>query len=79
MKNWISVKYELPKPFEVVWVYWRDKEVLLACRTYEGEEEFKCEPCEGWYSFEDEKCRWVNWWIRVDRSNLDKPNHPMVC
>jgi len=71
--KWIGVKDELPKQFEVVWVYWRDREVLLACRTHKPNE---YEPCEGWYSFEDDKCKWVNWWQRVDGCNLDKPNHP---
>ncbi len=73
---WINVKDELPKPFEVVWIYWRDREVLLGCRTYQGEEEKTCDPSEGWYSFEDEKCRWVNLWQRVDASNFDRPSPP---
>lgn len=77
VKEWISVKDDLPKPFEVVWIYWRDREILLGCRTYEGEEAIKCEPSEGWYSFEDEKCKWTHWWQRVDSSNLDKPNRPV--
>ena len=74
--NWINVKDSLPNPFEVVWIYWRDKEVLLGCRTYEddpvGE---KYEPPEGWYSFEDEKCRWTHYWMPIHKS-LDQPNPP---
>lgn len=74
--EWISVKDDLPKPFEVVWIYWRDREVLLGCRTYQGEEAINCEPSEGWYSFANEKCRWTHWWQRVDASNFDKPLPP---
>lgn len=76
MGEWISVKEKLPNPFEIVWIYWRDREILLGCRTYTGEEAIKCDPSEGWYSFEDDKCRWNHWWQRVDGSNLDKPKLP---
>jgi hypothetical protein len=69
--EWIRVKDDLPKPFEVVWIYWRDREVLLGCRTAED-----CEPEDCWYSFEDDKCRWSNWWQRVQAINLDKPEPP---
>ncbi len=75
--DWISVYNELPKPWEVVWIYWRDREVLLGCRTYEGDEEKKCPSDEGWYSFSDQKCRWTKYWQRVDASNFDEPNPPM--
>ncbi len=74
--DWIKVTEDLPNPFEVVWIYWRDKEVLLGCRTYQGDEAISCDPSEGWYSFEDEKCRWTHYWHRVDAMNLDKPNAP---
>lgn len=74
--EWISVKNDLPKPFEVVWIYWRDREVLLGCRTYDNDERYNTEPSEGWYSFEDEKCRWTHWWQRIDASNLDPPLPP---
>lgn len=75
--KWINVKQDLPKPFEVVWIFWRDREVLLGCRTYEDDPEgLKYDPSEGWYSFEDEKGRWTNFWQRVDSSNLDKPKSP---
>jgi len=75
--NWIKVKDRLPEPFEVVWIYWRDREVLLGCRTYADDRDgSKYDPQEGWYSFEDEKCRWTNWWQRIDGSNLDKPDKP---
>ncbi len=74
--TWISVENELPKPFEVVWIYWRDKEVLLGCRTYQDAEHYDCEVSEGWYSFDYEKGRWTNYWQRVSASNLDKPDPP---
>lgn len=73
--NWTNVKDGLPDPFEVVWIYWRDKEVLLACRTYDNDERYSTEPSEGWYSFEDEKCRWTHYWMSV-KSSLDKPDAP---
>ena len=76
LMDWINVKNSLPLPWQVVWIYWRDREVLLGCRTYEGEEAIKCEPTDGWYSFDDEKCRWTNWWMPVDRSSFDKPQPP---
>ncbi len=34
--KWNNVKDSLPEPFEVVWIYWRDREVLLGCRKYIG-------------------------------------------
>lgn len=74
--EWISVKDKLPDPFEVVWIYWRDKEVLLGCRTYDGHEAVICDPSEGWYSFQDDKCRWTHFWQKVNSMNLDKPNPP---
>jgi hypothetical protein len=73
--NWISVHKQLPRPFEVVWIYWRDREILLGCRVYQNDEENSQSSLEGWYSFEDEKCRWTNWWMRVEDS-LDKPEPP---
>lgn len=71
MTEWISVNEKLPKLFEVVWIYWKDREVLLGCRV-----DLDSEPSEGWYSFEDDKCRWSNWWIPVDYYTFDKPNGP---
>ena len=74
--EWISVKERLPDPWQVVWIYWRDREVLLGCRTYEREEEKQCDSTEGWYSFEDEKCKWTNWWMQINASSFDKPSPP---
>jgi hypothetical protein len=69
--KWKRVTDELPKLYEVVWIYWRDRKVLLGCRSYEADT-----PTEGWYSFEDEKCRWTNFWMRVEDSGLDEPFSP---
>ena len=35
--NWTNVYDALPAPFEVVWIYWRNREVLLGCRVYEDD------------------------------------------
>lgn len=78
MKNeWIKCSHELPEPFEVVWIYWRDREVLLGCRTYDYDERYTTDATEGWYSFEDEKCRWTKYWMPINSSSLDKPNPPV--
>jgi hypothetical protein len=57
INSWISVNENLPKQFELVWIYWKDKEVLLGCRT-----EVNAEPLKCWYSIKYEKCSWANWW-----------------
>lgn len=73
MENkWISVKERLPKPFEPCWIYWRDREVSLGWRTYEGEEEKTTPPEEGWYSLNEEKCRWTYWWMPIDKPQKPK-------
>ena len=74
--EWIKVTKQLPNPFEVVWIYWRDREVILGCRIYQGNEAIKCDASEGWYSFEDYKCKWTHWWQRVSANNLDRPYAP---
>lgn len=80
MNEWISVFDELPPAFTPVWIYWRDREVLLGCYTYEGEDvPPKGDECcaEGWYSFDDEKVRWCYWWkSATGSSNIDKPLSP---
>lgn len=74
--EWINVKDSMPEPWDVVWIYWRNQEVLLGCKTYEGAEYRNCSPSEGWYSFEHEKCRGTNWWLPVTRASFDKPDAP---
>lgn len=77
--NWTNVKDTLPDPFEVVWIYWRNREVLLGCRVYEDDPNGKkYGSSEGWYSFEDEKCRWNHYWMSVKDSGLDKPDPPEI-
>lgn len=71
--EWLNVDEGLPKPFEIVWIYWRDRQVLLGCRTYEDEYEFTTPSHEGWYSLEDEKTRWTHYWKPY---RIDKPNPP---
>lgn len=74
--EWINVKERLPKSFEVVWIYWRDKEVLLGCRTFEVD--LTDDPSENWYSFSDEKARWTKWWMPVNLYSLDGPKAPKL-
>lgn len=72
MSEWISVKDRLPRPFKNVWIYWRDREVLIGHRTYHGKEELDQPANEGWYSIEDEKCRWTNWWMPIKKPEAPK-------
>jgi hypothetical protein len=72
--NWINVKDRLPKPFELVWIYWRNRDVLLGCRVYEGKQENEQPPDQGWYSIDDDKCRNTIWWQYY---RIDKPEPPL--
>lgn len=74
-QKWVNVKNGLPEPFEVVWLYWRNREVILGCRTYTGDEEIRCPADEGWYSFEDQKGGWCDFWMRLEDS-VDEPDPP---
>jgi len=69
--KWISVKDRLPELFEIVWIYWRDREVLLGCQTANDGEPEDC-----WYSFDDEKCRYTNWWMSHKDWPIDPPAPP---
>ena len=68
MTEWISVKDRLPKAWEPCWIYWKDSEVVIGCRTYEPDEQ---DPTDGWYEYEN-KVRWANYWMPI--SKPDKPN-----
>lgn len=70
--KWISVKESLPLANQPVWIYWRDREVLIGWRTYHGREAVECDPAEGWYSWEYDKCRYANWWMHIE-NRPDKP------
>lgn len=76
MNEWINVKDSIPSPFQVVWIYWRDREVVLGCRIVELAEGDN--PSEEWYSFDHEMCRWTHWWQPVSSSNWDKPKKPQI-
>lgn len=65
--NWISVKDRLPDQWEPCWIFWRDREVVVGCRTYKPNE---YDPCEGWYEYEN-KVRNAHWWMP-----LVKPEPP---
>ena len=68
--TWISVKDKLPPKNHLVCVYWRDREVLIG---YHMHNENEYEPTEGWVSISDEKSRWANFWMP-----LEKPEPPEV-
>jgi hypothetical protein len=80
MNEWIMVTERLPRPFQPVWIYWRAKEVLIGCRIYEGDEETRYSPIEGWYSFEDEECRCTFFWMPIEGPphNIEKPFPPYL-
>lgn len=67
MSEWISVNERLPYPFEPVWVYWRDRQVVVGYRTYTGKDSVDQPAYEGWYSIEDGKGRWANWWMPIEK------------
>lgn len=73
--DWISVNTRLPELFEVVWIYWRDREVLLGFRC-DDQHNIENDPESGWYSIEDEKSKWCKWWMPVRCSPFDKPLAP---
>jgi hypothetical protein len=71
MTDWISVKDRLPNLKEIVWIYWRDQEVLLGCKAYETNE-----PQHGWYSFGHMKARYTRWWMYHEDCPFAPPNPP---
>jgi len=73
--EWISVTEKLPELFEVVWIYWRDREVLMGFRCDE-EHTLEKDPEWGWYSIKDEKSKWCKWWMPIKCSPFDNPLAP---
>jgi len=63
--EWIHVNEKLPPLHCPVWIYWRDREVLIGYRVYEGEN-----PSDAWYSVEDGKMRWANYWMPISEEYL---------
>jgi len=75
--EWISVKERLPEDDIPVWIYWKDREVLIGQYSYQGEDrnlDFSStdDYSLGFYSFEDNKCRAVKWWMPI----TNKPMPP---
>lgn len=67
--EWISVEDRLPQLNEPVWIYWRNREVVIGWKTT-----LQGEPSEGWYSFHGgDKCRWAKWWMPIDLKNKPEP------
>jgi len=69
MNEWIHVKDRLPNQNEPVWIYWRDREVVIGWKCYSFGE-----PSEDWYSYHGgDKARWTNWWMPIDLKQKPKP------
>lgn len=73
--EWISVFEELPKPDQTVWIWWRDREVVVGCKV-----DYECDPDWGWYSFEDDKCKWTKFWspIRLSPRDMYSPQFEAI-
>lgn len=69
--KWISVYEGLPRLYEVVWVYWEGKDVVLGCRT-----NAESDPDWGWYSFPDGEIKYASYWFPVRHYSLEKPKPP---
>ena len=70
MSEWISVYDRVPKEFEIVWVFWRDREVVIGYQTLSPKEGYH--PDEHWYSLENEKERWAKYWMPIKRPKKPK-------
>ena len=70
MSEWTSVYDSLPDDNEPVWIYWRDREVVIGWKTYRHGD-----ASEDWYSYQGgDKCRWAKWWMPIDLKN--RPSAP---
>lgn len=70
--KWISVYDSLPDVDEPVWIYSRDREVVVGWKT---ERPYESEPEECWYSYlGGDKSRWTYWW----RPITECPNPPPI-
>src|SRR5580692_8071363 len=72
MNSWTNVNERLPDGSQLVWIYWRDREVLLGFKV-----DHDCDPEWGWYSLEDDKCKWTKYWRPIEGSEkmtYAKPN-----
>ena len=78
MSEWISVKDHLPDLLELVWIYWRDREVDLGCRT-DAHYDLHNQPSWGWYSFQDQKGGWAHWWQPIKVNINFKPEKWCEC
>jgi hypothetical protein len=65
--EWISVYDSLPPVDEPVWVYWRDRKVLIGWKSC-----LDSDPANEWYCWEDGKFRWTYWWMPIS----GKPTPP---
>ena len=67
--DWINVEDRLPNLDEPVWIYWKNREVVIGHKTA-----IDCEPSECWYSYQGgDKCKWTNYWMPIDKKIRPKP------
>ncbi len=76
-QKWISVHEQLPPPNEPVFIFWRDRYVVIGWREAYAYQENDSSPEEYWYSPEFEKSRWAKWWMPI--SYPEKPNQSGMC
>lgn len=69
--KWVNVYEGLPRLYYVVWIYTKQREVLLGCRI-----DPDCDPDCGWYSFADEECKQIDFWLPIRENTLERPDVP---
>ncbi len=71
--KWKKVTDEMPKYNEIVWGWWKNREVCLVQHSMSTDQEYY-KYCEDgiWYSLDDEKTGCVSYWMPLERP--ENPN-----